>query len=324
VRQVREKLDVSERAACRAVDQPRSTQRYRGRGSAQRRSAERALCERMRELALRHPRYGYRRMTALLRQEGFAVNRKRVHRLWRKEGLKVPRQKQHKRGRIHDGSSDNACHRRRAERVNQVWSFDFCHDLTADGRPLKIFSVIDEFTRRCLVIEVQRHITGEQVMKVLAALVKLQGAPQHVRCDNGPEFICTAVRAWLKRSEVGALYIAPGSPWENGYAESYHARLRDEVLDREEFGSLIEARALLEIWRLEYNGQRPHGALGYLTPDAFATAQAQAAATAVAAYVGHAEPCSATLRRPRHDQREEEELRVNEKCCAVSGTKNGG
>src|SRR5205814_2836272 len=134
--------------------------------------------------------------------------------------------------------------------------------------------VIGEFTRRWLAMELLRHITGVQVVKVLDALVKLHGGgtPQHVRCDNGPEFVCAAVRAWLKRSEVGALYIAPGSPWENAYAESYHARLRDELLDREEFGSLIEARALLEIWRLEYNGQRPHGALGYLTPDAFAAA----------------------------------------------------
>ena len=301
---------VSERAACRATGQPRSTQRYRSRQSAQRRSAERALCDRMRELALRHPRYGYRRIAALLRQEGFdEVNRKRVHRLWRKEGLKVPtRQKQHKRGRIHDGSSDNACHRRRAQHVNQVWSLDFCFDRTGgDGRPLKILSVIDEFTRRCFGIEVQRHITGPEVVKVLKELMRLHGVvPEHVRCDNGPEFVCVALQAWLERSQVGALYIAPGSPWENGYVESYHARLRDELLDREEFSSLIEAQALLEIWRLEYNGQRPHGALGYLTPDAFAAAQQEQAAAAAAASVGHAQPGSATLRRPGHDRRAEE------------------
>jgi transposase InsO family protein len=223
----------------------------------------------MRELALRHPRYGYRRVTALLRRDGWHVNRKRVHRLWRKEGLKVPR-KQRKTSRLIDGSSDNAAHRRRAERPNHVWSFDFIHDRTADGRPLKIFSVIDEFTRECLTIEVHRRITGTDVVRVLDALMTLHGVPGHLRCDNGPEFIGAAVRAWLGRSKVSALYIAPGSPWENAYAESYHARLRDEVLDREEFATLPEARALLESWRQEYNQERPHSALGYQTPEAFA------------------------------------------------------
>ena len=256
---------VSERSACRAVDQPRSSQRYK----AQQRSAEKKLCERMREQALRHPRYGYRKIGVLLRGEGFKVNDKRVHRLWRKEGLKVP-QKQHKRGRIKDGSSDNPCHRRRAGHMNQVWSFDFCFDRTVDNRPLKIFSVIDEFTRRCLAIEVERHITGGDVVRILKGLMKVQGEPQHIRCDNGPEFVCAAMKSWLSSSRLGGLYIAPGSPWENGYAESYHARLRDELLDREEFGTLLQARGMLQIWREEYNNQRPHGALGYMTPAAFA------------------------------------------------------
>ncbi len=247
------------------------------------------MCDRMRELSLRHPRYGYRRVAALLRAEGFKVNVKRVHRLWRKEGLKVP-QKQKKRVRLVDGSSANACHRRRAERVNHVWSFDFCFDRTADGRPLKIFSVIDEFTRRCLAIDVHRRITGADVVSVLAALARAYGEPEHVRCDNGPEFACAALRAWSARAGVSALYVEPGSPWENGYAESYHARLRDEVLDREEFETVWQARTLLEAWRAEYNEVRPHGALGYVTPEAFA-----------AACCRRAGPGSATLRPARHD-----------------------
>jgi transposase InsO family protein len=254
------------------LGQPRSSQRL----VARERNGEAALCERMREVALRHPRYGYRRAGAVLRGEGFKVNHKRTRRLWVREGLKVP-QKQRKRRRLRDGSSgDNACHRKRAERIDQVWSFDFCFDRTADGRALKIFSVIDEFTRRCLAIRAGRGMTGDDVVSVLDGLVQLNGgrAPEHVRCDNGPEFICQALRAWSARSGVAGLYVEPGSPWENGYVESYHARLRDELLDREELATLAEARGLLEIWREEYNEVRPHGSLGYKTPAAFAAALA--------------------------------------------------
>jgi len=221
------------------------------------------------------------------------VNRKRVHRLWRRQGLKVP-QKQHKRRRLPGGGSGNASHRRRAERINHVWSFDFCHDRTSDGKPLKIFSVIDEYTRRCLLIEVRRRITGMDVVRTLDALTAWYGVPEHLRCDNGPEFVCSAVRGWASKAGVSTLYIAPGSPWENAYAESYHARLRDELLDREEFGSLAEARVLLEDWREQYNQERPHSALGYKTPAEFAAAACVAAS--------RAEPCSATLRRARHDE----------------------
>jgi transposase InsO family protein len=277
------------------LSQPRSTQRY----VAQQRNGEEALVGRMRELALRHPRFGYRRIAALLRREAWRVNEKRVHRLWRTEGLKVPK-KQLKRRRMIDGSSANAAHRRRAERQNHVWSFDFCQDRTADGRPLKIFSVIDEFTRQCLTIEVHRRMSGTDVVRVLDALMALCGVPAHLRCDNGPEFICSAVQSWLKRAKVSALYIAPGSPWENAYAESYHARLRDEVLDRTEFATLAEARAMLEGWREEYNQERPHSGLGYLTPAAFAEACGAAAC--------RAEACSATLRRPRHDEEDEQKV----------------
>jgi transposase InsO family protein len=248
----------------------------------------------MRELALRHPRYGYRRVAVLLRREGWRVNAKRVHRLWRVEGLKVQRTRQ-KRSRLIDGSSENASHRRRAERMNHVWSFDFCHDRTADGRALKVFSVIDEYTRRCLAIEAARRITGTEVVRILGALMALYGVPEHLRCDNGPEFVGSAVRAWVKNAKVSALYIAPASPWENAYAESYHARLRDELLDREQFATVLEARVLLEDWREEYNQERPHSALGYKTPEAFAAGVAAAA---------RAEPCSATLRRVQHERGE--------------------
>lgn len=280
-----ETLSVSQRRACRAIGQPRSSQRY----VARRRNGERALTDRMGELALRHPRYGYRRITALLRRDGWRVNRKRVHRLWRREGLKVV-QKQRKKPRLIDGSRDNACHRRRAERANHVWSVDFVHDRTAGGGPLKILSVIDEYTRECLAIEARRHVTGADVIALLKALMGLHGVPGHVRCDNGPEFIGRAIRRGLAESGVSTLYVAPASPWENGYVESYHARLRDELLDREQFGSVYEARALLEAWREQYNQERPHSALGYLAPAAFAAA------------CGRADPCSATLRKARHDE----------------------
>jgi transposase InsO family protein len=288
VRHVVEELGVSQRSACRALGQPRSTQRY----GAQRRNGDEELRRQMRELALRNPRYGYRRIAVLLAREGWHVNGKRVLRLWRDEGLKVQK-RQVKRGRIVGGSSDNACHRWRAERINHVWSFDFCHDRTSDGKPLKIFSVIDEYTRRCLHAEARRRITGVDVVRMLDALTATYGVPEHLRCDNGPEFVCSALKTWAGRAAVSTLYVAPGSPWENAYAESYHARLRDELLDREEFGSLAEARVLLEDWRGQYNQERPHSALGYKTPAEFAAACAGA---------GRAEPCSATLRGARHDE----------------------
>jgi transposase InsO family protein len=290
VRQVQGRLGVSQRQACRALSQPRSTQRY----AAQQRTGEEELRRRMRELALRHPRYGYRRIAILLEAAGWKVNRKRARRLWQTEGLKVPQTRQKKR-RWLSGSSANACYRKQAEYPNHVWSLDFCHDRTADGRPLKILSVLDEYTRVCLAIEVQRRITGGEVIQVLAAVMALHGAPRQVRCDNGPEFIGSAIRRWLAGRQVGPLYIQPGSPWENAYAESYHSRLRDELLDREEFGSLLEGQGMLEGWRVEYNEQRPHGALGYRTPQAFAAAWDRAHA---------AEPCSAPLRRaqPRGEE----------------------
>ena len=239
-------FQVSERRACRALGVPRSTQRYVGTE----REREEALLLRVRELSREHPRYGYRRITALLRREGWSVNRKRVHRLWRREGLKVP-QIQRKRRRL--GHGENSCSRRRSERPNHVWSYDFIHDQTADGRQLKILPVVDEFTRECLTIEVERGMDAEGVVSTLEYLFEIRGEPEHIRSDNGPEFIAEAVRSWLARRGAKTLYIAPGSPWENAYSETFNSRFRDELLDREMFETLKEAKVIVEDHRLDYN-----------------------------------------------------------------------
>ena len=256
-------LEVSERRACKVLRQPRGTQRYRAR----RPDRDRLLVQRMLQLVGRHPRYGYRRIWALLRSAGFRVNRKRIWRLWRQEGLKVPR-KQRKKRRL--GSSANGCVRRRAEHINHVWCYDFVSDQTADGRTLKLLTIEDEFTRECLAIEVERSITSKEVIEVLRYLFEVRGAPAFLRSDNGPEFIAQAIRDWLRELGVGPLYIAPGAPWENAYGESFNSRFRDELLDRELFTSLREAKVVVEDYRLEYNHRRPHSSLGYLTPAAFA------------------------------------------------------
>jgi putative transposase len=255
---------VSERRACRVLGQPRSTQRLRPRA----RPGEARLLARILALVRRHPRFGYRRIWALLRREGWRVNRKRVYRLWRRQGLKIPKRLRKKR-RL--GTSGNGCTRRRAEHRDHVWCWDFIHDRTADGQPLKWLSVIDEYTRECLVLEVRRSLTAGAVIAVLAALIGRRGAPRHIRSDNGPEFIAKAIRGWLAQEAVEVLYVTPGAPWENGYAESFHSRLRDELLNAEEFASLLEARVLAQEWRDEYNHERPHSSLRYLTPAAFGT-----------------------------------------------------
>ena len=227
----------------------------------------------MLELVRRHPRFGYRRVWALLRAEGFKVNRKRVHRLWRQQGLKVP-QKQHKKRRL--GKSENSIVRRHALHKDHVWAWDFIHDRTEDGRALKWLSVVDEYTRECLALEVRRSFTSLGVIDVLRELLLIRGAPAHIRSDNGPEFIANAIRSWLESARVQTLYIEPGAPWENGYAESFHGRLRDELLDAELFTCLAEAKMLSVQWRLEYNHRRPHSSLGYVTPAAFAVSLAEA------------------------------------------------
>src|SRR5262245_3318272 len=225
-----------------------------------------ALVKRLLELVARHQRYNYRRIWALLRAEGRRVNRKRVFRLWRQQGLKVPRRKRKKR-RL--GSSANGCVRYRAAGKDHVWAWDFIHDRTADGRPLKWLSVVDEYTRECLALEVGRGMKACGVVAVLEGLVRQRGVPGYIRSDNGPEFIAQAIRGWLSGSGVGGLYIEPGAPWENGYAESFHGKLRDDLLEREECSSLLEARLVSREWKEEYNAVRPHSALGYRTAAAY-------------------------------------------------------
>jgi putative transposase len=227
------------------------------------------LAKRMVELSRENPRYGYRRVWALLRREGWKVNKKRVHRLWREEGLKVL-EKQRKRRRLWEGGSENGCTRRKAEHKNHVWSYDFVMDRTENGRTLKMMPIVDEYSRECLSIEVERSITAKEVVNTLASLFAHRGEPAFIRSDNGPEFIAKAVKRWLEVSGVQTLYIEPGSPWENAYSETFNSRFGDELLKREMFTSLLEAKVLVEEYRNHYNQQRPHSALGYLTPAEFA------------------------------------------------------
>lgn len=233
------------------------------------------LVKRMHQLAQANPRFGYRRITVLLRAEGWPVNRKRVLRQWRKEGLKI-RRKQRKRRRL--GNSDGGTQRRRAVRPGDVWSYDFVFDQTADGRRLKILPVVDEYTRECLAMVVGRKLRATDVVRVLARLVRERGSPAHLRSDNGPEFVATTVKEWLTQEGVKTLYIEPGSPWENAYSESFNSRLRDELLDREMFVSLTEAEVMLAEHRRAYNHDRPHSSLGYVAPAMFAARCAEAAA----------------------------------------------
>lgn len=223
----------------------------------------RRLEARVIELAREFGRYGYRRITALLQREGWSVNHKRVERIWRREGLRVPR-KQPKRGRL--WLNGGSCVRLRAKRPNHVWSYDFVHDRTHDGRPLKLLIMVDEFTRECLCIDVARRLRSEDVLYRLGRLMVERGVPDHVRSDNGPEFIATALREWLGRVGAKTLFIEPGSPWENGYVESFNGKLRDELLNSKIFYTLREAQVVIKDWRRNYNLVRPHSALGYRPP----------------------------------------------------------
>ena len=225
--------------------------------------AESRLVARLIELATQYGRYGYRRVTALLRGEGWRVNHKRVARLWRREGLNVP-QKQPKRGRL--WLTDGSCLRRRPEYRHHVWAYDFVAERTHDGRPLKILSVVDEYSRECLALVVARRLRATDVLETLADLFVTHGVPAHLRSDNGPEFSAELVQLWLEALQVRTLFIEPGSPWENGSVESFNGTLRDELLDREIFYTVTEAKVLIERWRREYNQVRPHSALGYRPP----------------------------------------------------------
>ncbi len=256
---VRDQLEVSERRVCRVLAQPRSTQRYEPVVA----DDEVLLRSRIVALAGEYGRYGYRRITVLLHEEGWNVNHKRVERIWRQEGLKVPK-KQPKRGRL--WLNDRSCMRLRPEYPNHVWSYDFVADRTHDGRPLMMLTVIDEFARVCLAIVVARRLNSNDVVSCLARLMIDHGIPGHIRSDNGPEFTAGKVREWLAALDVGTLFIEPGSPWENGYNESFNGKLRDELLNGEIFYTLQEAKTVIEDWRLLYNHVRPHSSLGYRPP----------------------------------------------------------
>jgi putative transposase len=256
---VRQRLGVSERHACRVLGQSRATQRR----CKKVRSDEAALRSDVVRLAGRFGRYGYRQITNLLRIEGWRVNHKRVERIWRAEGLKVPK-RQPKRGRL--WLTDGSCIRLRPLYACHVWSYDFVSTRTHDGRPLKLLTVLDEYTRECMAIEVRRSMKAHHVLEALADLFTRHGAPKHLRSDNGPEFTAKLVRRWLARVGVQTLFIEPGSPWENGYNESFNGKLRDEFLNGEIFYTLHEAVVLVEQWRRLYNTVRPHSACGGRPP----------------------------------------------------------
>jgi len=256
---VKAELGVSERRACRVLRQHRSTQRKAPTTP----DDEAALKADIIALARQYGRYGYRRITALLREAGWAVNKKRVERIWRCEGLKVP-QRQPKRGRL--WLNDGSCVRLRPERPNHVWSYDFVSDRTHDGRSIRMLCVIDEFTRESLSIRVARKLKATDVIDVLADLFILRGIPSHIRSDNGPEFVATVLREWIAAVGAKTAYIEPGSPWENGYIESFNGKLRDELLNGEMFYTLNEAKIVIEAWRRHYNTVRPHSSLGYRPP----------------------------------------------------------
>lgn len=255
---------ISERRICRVLGQSRSTQRYRRRKPDE----DCRLIDELRRWVEWYPRYGSERVHQMLLGTGWRVNFKRVHRLWKQEHFQVP-VKQRKRRRV-PGQSANGCVRHRALHRNHVWSYDFLVDRTEDGRQLKLLLVIDEYTRECLAAEVGRTFTSQDVILTLQYLFAIRGAPQHVRSDNGPEFIAKALQRWLASAAVNTLYIQKASPWENGYVESFNGKLRDELLNRELFLSVPEARYVLDEWRVEYNHRRPHSSLGWQTPAAYA------------------------------------------------------
>lgn len=252
-------LAVPERRVCKVLGQSRATQRYLPRVSGD----EVRLIDEVIELAKKYGRYGYRRITALLVAAGWRVNHKRVERIWRQEGLKVPA-RQPKRGRL--WLADGSCVRLRPEHRNHVWSYDFVHERTHDGRALRLLTVIDEYSRQCLAIEVGRRLNSRDVVRVLARLFMQYGVPRYLRADNGAELTATAVRQFLGELGVETLFIEPGSPWENGYIESFNGKLRDELLNMEIFYTLLESRVLVDQWRRHYNTVRPHSSLGYRPP----------------------------------------------------------
>ena len=252
-------LGVPVRRACFTLGLPRSTYHYRRDVPDQ----EQQLTIRIIDLAGQYGRYGYRRITALLRDEGWPVNHKRVQRIWRREGLKVPsRQPRRRRLWLNDGS----CLRLRPQYRDHVWTYDFLLHHTHDGRKFRILTIVDEYTRQCLAIDVARQMNQETVMERLTDLFVRRGVPDHIRSDNGSEFTAENIRRWLQKIGVKTLYITPASPWENGYIESFNGKLRDELLNLEIFDTLYEAKVLIDRWRWGYNHIRPHSSLGYRPP----------------------------------------------------------
>jgi putative transposase len=273
---LRDRLGVSERWACRVTGQHRSTERYQPKRSED----DAALRERLREISKDRPRWGYRRAHALLVEEGWEVNRKRVQRVWREEGLRVP---QRKRKRRQLGESTVPAGRLEAERPDHVWALDYQHDQTADGRVIRLLNVVDEYTREALAMLVARSIDADTTVEVLERLVAERGAPTFLRCDNGTELTSHALKDWCRFSRTGTAYIDPGSPWQNAYVESFNGKVRDELLDVEEFSCLAEARVVIEDWREDYNTRRPHSALGMRSPAAFAATLRKSAEPVAAA-----------------------------------------
>jgi transposase InsO family protein len=261
-----ETYGVSQRRAGRLLGRARSTLRYQAKSRAK----DEPLIRAIRRLARKHPRYGYKRIHALLVRDGWSVNRKRVRRLWNELGLKRPasRRKPKNRG-VLPGSSANSCVNQPAGFKNDVWTYDFIVDRTVEGRMLKWLSLVDEYTRECLALFVAESVPGSDVRRVLARVIGRRGTPTRIRSDNGSEFICQSVCGWLPAAGAKPIPVAPASPWENGFIESFHSRLRDELLDREEFEDAADARAKAAWWRREYNRIRPHSGLGYKTPHEF-------------------------------------------------------
>jgi transposase InsO family protein len=263
VAHVQREVGVSERRACRALEQPRSTQRYTGRPKPD----ELALLKAIEDLVCQHPRYGYRLIHGLLVGDGFKVGRDRVYGLWRSHGYGV-KQKRVKKQRL--GVSENGIMRRKAESMNDVWCWDFIHDRDERGRVLRWLVIEDEFTREGLAVQVRRSFKAQDVLDVLAEVMLIRGAPGNIRSDNGPEFIAQAIREFLAQTGVSTLYIEPGAPWQNAYAESFNSRFRDELLSQESFADLAEARQVSGWWQNHYNHRRPHSSLGYQPPARFA------------------------------------------------------
>ena len=257
---LKEKHDYSERRACQLLEVARSGLQYKPREK----SDERQLRERIRSLSRRHKRFGYRRIGALVRQES-GVNIKRVHRIWKSEGLSLPRRRP--RRKSHTGSKNE---QRVPVKPNEVWSYDFVEDRTEKGGRLRMLCVIDEYTRECLTIRVEKSIGSGEVIETLEWLFMTRGVPEHIRSDNGPEFIAKQLKNWLEKQGCKTLYIEPGSPWQNAYIESFNGKFRDECLNREVFKNGTHAREVVVGWTQEYNEERPHSALGYVTPVEFA------------------------------------------------------